>query len=164
MILRSHRGDKKWRYIVSILLGPPFPLMGKGRDRGAREPIKPITPTFILPRRGEGIRALPPVGSIMSRTVAQSKINFSKEIAKATKGSDTFNYKLRAPFDFAQGMLPVLRGQICLYRLALFWLGLCRARFSVVKYVFFGLVSFCQPNIPLFCSRPGSPCAERHYQ
>jgi hypothetical protein len=32
-------------------LGPPFPLMGKGRDRGAREPIKPITPTFVLPRR-----------------------------------------------------------------------------------------------------------------
>src|SRR5215470_8516677 len=29
----------------------PFPLMGKGRDRGAREPIKPITPTFILPRQ-----------------------------------------------------------------------------------------------------------------
>ena len=148
MILRSHRGDKKWRHIVPILLGPPFPLMGKGRDRGSREPIKPITPTFILPRRGEGIRALPPVGSIMSRTVAPSKINFSKEIAKATKGSDTFNYKLRAPFDFAQGMLPVLRGQICLYRLALFWLGLCRARFSVVKYVFFGLVLFVSPIFP----------------
>ena len=148
MILRSHRGDKKWRHIVSIMLGPPFPLMGKGRDRGAREPIKPITPTFILPRRGEGIRALPPVGSIMGRTVAQTKFNFSKEIAKATKGSDTFNYKRRAPFDFAQGMLPVLHGQICLYRLTLFWLGLCRARFSVVKYVFFGLVLFVSPIFP----------------
>jgi hypothetical protein len=34
-----------------ILLGPPFPLMGKGRDRGAREPIRPITPTFVLPRQ-----------------------------------------------------------------------------------------------------------------
>jgi hypothetical protein len=29
----------------------PFPLMGKGRDGGAPEPIKPITPTFVLPRR-----------------------------------------------------------------------------------------------------------------
>jgi hypothetical protein len=34
-----------------IILGSPFPLMGKGRDRGAREPIKAITPTFVLPRR-----------------------------------------------------------------------------------------------------------------
>jgi hypothetical protein len=25
--------------------------MGKGRDRGAREPIKPITPPFVLPRQ-----------------------------------------------------------------------------------------------------------------
>jgi hypothetical protein len=33
----------------------PFPLMGKGRDRGAREPIKTITPTFVLPRQGEGL-------------------------------------------------------------------------------------------------------------
>jgi hypothetical protein len=32
-----------------ILPLTPFPLMGKGRDRGAREPIKPITPTFVLP-------------------------------------------------------------------------------------------------------------------
>ena len=134
--------------MVSIMLGPPFPLMGKGRDRGAREPIKPITPTFILPRRGEGIRALPPVGSIMSRTVAQSKFNFSKEIAKATKGSDTFNYKRRAPFDFAQGMLPVLHGQICLYRLVLFCLGLCRAKFSVVTSVCLGLVFFANPIFP----------------
>lgn len=39
-----------------ILLGHPFPLMGKGKDRGARKPIEPITPTFVLPRRGEGIR------------------------------------------------------------------------------------------------------------
>ena len=85
MILRSPTGDEKWGHIVSILLGPPFPLMGKGWDRGAREPIKPITPTFVLPRRGEGIRALPPVGSFISRPVAQSKINFSKEDAKSTK-------------------------------------------------------------------------------
>jgi hypothetical protein len=34
----------------------PFPLMGKGRDKGAREPIKTITPTFVLPRQGEGLR------------------------------------------------------------------------------------------------------------
>ena len=38
-----------------ILVGPPSPLMGKGRDRGAREPIRLITPTFVLPRQGEGI-------------------------------------------------------------------------------------------------------------
>ena len=56
-----------------------FPLDGERPDRGAREPIKPITPTFVLPRRGEGIRALPPVGSFISRPVAQSKFNFSKE-------------------------------------------------------------------------------------
>jgi hypothetical protein len=28
----------------------PFPLMGKGRDRGARELIN-VTPTFVLPRQ-----------------------------------------------------------------------------------------------------------------
>src|SRR5215467_5439171 len=42
---------------LSFLLGAPFPLTGKGRDRGAREPTKPITPTFVLPRQEEGIRA-----------------------------------------------------------------------------------------------------------
>ena len=40
-----------------IAVRHPFPLMGKGRDRGTREPMKSITPTFILPRRGEGISA-----------------------------------------------------------------------------------------------------------
>jgi hypothetical protein len=38
-----------------IVVGTPFPLMGKGRDRGAREPIRTITPTFVLPRQGEGL-------------------------------------------------------------------------------------------------------------
>jgi len=56
-----------YRYIAFGLL---FPLMGKGRDRGAPEPIKPITPTFVLPRRGEGIRALSPVGFFISRSSA----------------------------------------------------------------------------------------------
>jgi len=37
-----------------IVVRPPFPLTGKGRDRDVREPIKPITPTFVLPRQGEG--------------------------------------------------------------------------------------------------------------
>ena len=37
------------------MLGHPFPLMGKRRDRVAQKPIKPIIPTFFLPRRGEGI-------------------------------------------------------------------------------------------------------------
>ena len=31
----------------------PFPLMGKGRDRGAPEPIKPITPTYSFPVEGK---------------------------------------------------------------------------------------------------------------
>ena len=47
--------DMKMEAYLRILVGPPFPLMGKGRDRGAREPIKLITPTFVLPRQGEGI-------------------------------------------------------------------------------------------------------------
>jgi hypothetical protein len=45
------------------MLGHPFPLIGKGRDRGAQKPIKPILPTFVpsaglrtgLPHRREGI-------------------------------------------------------------------------------------------------------------
>lgn len=31
--------------------------MGKGGDRGARQSIKAITPTFFLPHQGEGKRA-----------------------------------------------------------------------------------------------------------
>ena len=65
------------------LLGPPFPLMGKGRDRGAQEPIKPITPTFVLSRRGEGIRALPLAGSCISRLVAQSNSIFRRRTRRA---------------------------------------------------------------------------------
>ena len=42
------------------------------------------------------------------------------KITKATKGSDIFDYKLR--------VLRVLRGRLCFFRLALFWLGLCRTR------------------------------------
>jgi hypothetical protein len=38
-----------------IVVGTPFPLMGKGRDRGAPEPIRTITLTFVLPRQGEGL-------------------------------------------------------------------------------------------------------------
>jgi hypothetical protein len=54
--------------------------------------INLITPTFVLPRQGEGIRALPPVGFFISRPLAQPQTQFSKEIAKATKISeiDTF--------------------------------------------------------------------------
>ena len=62
------------------------------------------------------------------------------KITKATKGSDIFDYKLRA--------LRVLRGRLCFFRLALFWLGLCRTRFSVVKYVCLGLVLFASPMFP----------------
>jgi hypothetical protein len=44
-----------------ILTWTSFPLdAGKAGERGARERIKPITPTFVLPRQGEGIRALSP--------------------------------------------------------------------------------------------------------
>ena len=65
-----------------------FPLDGERRDRGARELIKLITPTFVLPRQGEGIRALPPIGLFISRPLAQPQTQFSKEIAKATKISE----------------------------------------------------------------------------
>ena len=57
-------------YIPLHRIWTPFPLMGKGRDRGASEPIKPITPTFVLPRRGEGIGAFPPVGFFIGRSLA----------------------------------------------------------------------------------------------
>jgi hypothetical protein len=39
-----------------IVVRTPFPFMGKGRDRGARGSIRNITPTFVLPRQGEGSR------------------------------------------------------------------------------------------------------------
>jgi hypothetical protein len=93
MILRSPAGDKNGD-ISLHLTWTPFPLDGESRDRGAREPIKPITPTFVLPRQGEGIRALPPVGSFISRPVAQPQTQISKEHTKATKVSeiDTLDY------------------------------------------------------------------------
>ena len=77
-----------------ILLGPPFPLMGKGRDRGAREPIKPITPTFVLPRQGEGIRTLSPVGFFISRPLAQPQPQFSKERTKDTKDWEIITFSI----------------------------------------------------------------------
>jgi hypothetical protein len=70
MILRSSTEDENGG-ISLHRIWTPFPLMGKGRDRGAPEPIKTITPTFVLPRRGEGIRALPPVGFFVGRALAQ---------------------------------------------------------------------------------------------
>ena len=82
MILRTPTEDENGR----LSLHPtwtPFPLMGKGRDRGAREPIRSITPTFVLPRQGEGIRALLPGGFFMSRPFSQP--HFSKEGTKNTK-------------------------------------------------------------------------------
>ena len=65
--------------ISLYLISTPFPLTGKGRDRGAQEPIKPITPTFVLPHRGEGIRALQPVSFFMSWLLAAPKTQFSKK-------------------------------------------------------------------------------------
>jgi hypothetical protein len=61
--------------------------MGKGKDRGARGPIKPITPTFILPRQGEGVGE--PVAFLISRPLAQPQPQFSKEV---TKESVFFNF------------------------------------------------------------------------
>ena len=46
MCLRSFSKDENAAFRC-ILLGHPFPLMGKGQDRGARKPIEPITPTFV---------------------------------------------------------------------------------------------------------------------
>jgi hypothetical protein len=54
-----------------------FPLDGERQDRGAREPIKAITPTFLLPRQGEGNSALSPAGFFfISQTMARSQTNF----------------------------------------------------------------------------------------
>jgi len=54
MILRSPTENENG--VISLhRIGTPFPMMGKGRDKGAPEPIKLITPTFVLPRQGEGI-------------------------------------------------------------------------------------------------------------
>jgi hypothetical protein len=36
-----------------MILGSPFPLMGKGRDRGVSETDKAITPTFVFPVEGK---------------------------------------------------------------------------------------------------------------
>ena len=91
-----------------------FPLMGKGRDRGAREPIKPITPTFVLPRRGEGIRALPPVGFFISRSLAQPQTQFSKEGTKSTKFMSKNIQTLR-------GLRDLLRGENIFRRLLHPW-------------------------------------------
>ena len=84
MILRSPTEDENGG-ISLHRIWTPFPLMGKGRDRGAPEPIKPITPTFVLPRRGEGIRALPQVGFFISQSLAQPQTQFSKEDTEFTE-------------------------------------------------------------------------------
>ena len=52
----------------------------RGRDRARA--IETITPTFVLPRQGKEIRALPPVGFFMSRATANPKI--SKELDRIT--------------------------------------------------------------------------------
>jgi hypothetical protein len=48
--------------------------------------IETITPTFVLPRQGEGVKALPPVGFFMSRPRARPKI----ERTRSTKGSNIY--------------------------------------------------------------------------
>ena len=52
-------GERRFRRVVSR----PFPLMGKGRDRGASNRPN-ITPTLFLPRQGEGNKTLPTVGRL----------------------------------------------------------------------------------------------------
>jgi len=42
----------KWGYMVASYFAP-FPLDGEGKDRGIREPIKAINPTFVLPVKGK---------------------------------------------------------------------------------------------------------------
>ena len=68
-----------------ILVGtaPSFPLMGKGRDRGARKAIRAVTPTYFPPRQGQGNRALSPV--FISWLISWPKPQFSKEYTKAMK-------------------------------------------------------------------------------
>jgi hypothetical protein len=65
-------------------LSTPFPLMGKGRDRGAPSDAA-ITPTSILPllKRKEVIL---PRQSYFLKCSSQS-IHFSKEVARNTKFS-----------------------------------------------------------------------------
>jgi len=54
MILRSPTENETG--VISLhRIGTRFPLTGKDLDRGAPESIKLITPTFVLPRQGEGI-------------------------------------------------------------------------------------------------------------
>ena len=47
----------------------PFTLMGKAGIAVLRN--RSIVPTFVLPRRGQGIRALPQVGFFISQSLAQ---------------------------------------------------------------------------------------------
>jgi hypothetical protein len=67
-----------------ILLEPPFPSMGKGQDRGAKEPIKSNHPTFILPRQRlrrnpvHGSRASPRTGLLDRKFKYLSVRHFDK--------------------------------------------------------------------------------------
>jgi hypothetical protein len=66
MKIESHR---------CILLGPPFPLTGKGRDRGAKESTKSYHPyLYPSPSRGRNWGTFPIVGQL-----AQRQPQFSKE-------------------------------------------------------------------------------------
>jgi hypothetical protein len=48
------------------------------------EPIKSITPTFVLPRQGEGIGEM--VGFFISRPISPSQPQFSKEGHRTADG------------------------------------------------------------------------------
>ena len=64
--------------------------MGKGRDRGARKPIKTITPTFVLPVKGKDLGHSAYVGNSPAQT------QFFKGDHEAHEGSDIIFYsKLR---------------------------------------------------------------------
>jgi hypothetical protein len=66
----------------------PFPLMGKGRDRGAREPIKQSPLPLSFPVEGKDlVSAQPPVDLFHKRPPVQPSNQFSKEGASATSCS-----------------------------------------------------------------------------
>ncbi len=47
------------KFLAGVASKPPFPLMGKGRDRGAPEPIELTPLPLSFPVKGKELRALP---------------------------------------------------------------------------------------------------------
>jgi hypothetical protein len=96
-----------------ILLGPPFPSMGKGQDRGAKEPIKSNHPyLYPSPSRGRSWRA----GGLLYK----SAINPAPTpiFKGAHEGHEGFIQFILLSF----ALRVLLRGET----LFLLWLRLCR--------------------------------------